>query len=278
MTIVVRRTGALGDVILVTPVLRRLRQENPDRLIRVETAYPDVFKGNDALAIPPTHCALAPAKLINLDMAYERRPHMHIVDAYMQEAFGDSGDPAQKQQCLTFSRRPIFNSGPKHRYVAVHAAVAGWSNRTLPRTTWVHVVQLLQLEGFWPILVGTERDNIDAQVTRFFTPDLSAQATLIASCACFIGSDSGLLHVAGATATPIVGVFTCAKPEYRLPWRGGALGGGCEGVAPDLDCVGCLARVPPPITVESCERGDLACVGAVKPEAIVAAALRMVEG
>ena len=41
--ILVRRTGAFGDVICTTPVVRRLRQENPDSEIDVDTQYPQVF-------------------------------------------------------------------------------------------------------------------------------------------------------------------------------------------------------------------------------------------
>ena len=42
-SILVRRTGAFGDVIDTTPVVRRLRQENPDAEIDVDTQYPHVF-------------------------------------------------------------------------------------------------------------------------------------------------------------------------------------------------------------------------------------------
>jgi hypothetical protein len=42
-SILVRRTGAFGDVIDVTPVARRLRNENPDAEIDVDTQYPSSF-------------------------------------------------------------------------------------------------------------------------------------------------------------------------------------------------------------------------------------------
>lgn len=253
----VQRGGALGDVVLTTPIIRRLRREYPDAFIQIETAYSEVFKNNPHLNVDPDKETI---RNINLNLAYERCPNMHIVETYMREAFGDAGDPAERQQELFFPQRRLFKEG-KHRLVAVHAAVAGWKNRTLPRETWRAVVDGLYARGYRPILVGTPYDDIaDCEVIRLHAADLLGQAQLIASCEAFIGSDSGLLHVAGATDTPIVGVFTCARPETRLPWRHGELGWRCAAVVPDLDCVGCLARRAPPVTTEHCERGDRACV------------------
>ena len=259
---VLRRTAALGDVVLATPVLRRLRQENPLAKITVQTAYPDVFANNpacDVLLSPgaPVHPA---ATLIDLDMAYERLPRMHIVDAYLTHVFGDCMQPPPPEM-FVLRKMP---RAPK--LIAVHATNAGWRNRTLPREVWRDVVLALQADGYSVVLVGTERDRLDGvDCSTFYLPHLQAQAALIASCALFVGSDSGLLHVAGAVGTPVVGVFTCAAPEYRMP-RNGLPG---AAVWPTLDCVGCLHDRLPPVTTEFCARGDNACVRAVTAHGIV---------
>lgn len=216
---------------------------------------------------------------VDLDLAYERRPGMHVVEAYMEEAFGvaDAKAPAMRQE-LFFDRRPLFAPDPRRPFVAVHAAGGGWRNRTLPRATWEKTIDGLYRAGMRPILVGTERDDVPGVACpRMFVPDLHAQARLIHSCAGFVGSDSGPLHVAGATdAGAIVGVFTCVRPELRLPFRDG-----CAGVAPrGLDCLFCQERRTPPVTDEACEHGDTwmenACVGAVDADDIVETVVRMV--
>jgi ADP-heptose:LPS heptosyltransferase len=275
--ILVRRMGALGDVILTTPVIHRLRRENPDAEIVVHTAYPQVFNGNPHIYVAAHLVSNLGVfdRVIDLNLAYEKRPKDHIVEAYMLEAFGDRGEPCERQQELYFLKRsPLRNGTP---YVVVHAARAGWSNRTLPRSTWLAVVDGIKEAGFRPIIVGTERDDLPGNhVARVMSTNLELNAELIDNAACFVGSDSGLLHVAGATRAPIVGVFTCAMPHLRLPWRDGLLGKNCMAIMPDLPCVGCLHRRPSPVTTEWCERGDNVCVDTVKAEAIVAAVVKMI--
>ena len=284
MRILVRRSGALGDVVLTTPIIRRLRRENPDAEIGVQTAFTGVFQ-NSRHRITVTNQNPLPYpwtpdggldRLIDLDLAYEKRPTMHIVQAYMQEAFGDSGEPDDLHQEMAFGKVEPWG-GPR-RVVAVHAAKAGWRNRTLPEATWLKVVKMLQDEGCFPILVGSMKDALpNARAASFHSGDIMQQAAMISRCRCFIGSDSGLLHVAGATNTPIVGVFTSVMPAYRLPWREGVHGFHCASVMPNLDCVGCTGRQPAPITVETCERGEIVCTGMVSAEEIVEASLRLMD-
>lgn len=273
--IVVRRSGALGDVILTTPVIRRLAFEYPKARIGVETYYRDVFRNNPLVFPPPEDYGYD--SLINLNLAYELRPSMHIVEAYMLQAFGDEGKPEDLQQELFLPERPQIRLNPARTYVAVHAAQAGWKNRTLPSATWKEVCERLQRAKLVPILVGTERDMWPLPVPKLSIPDIIIQASMISFCACFVGSDTSLLHAAGATMVPIVGVFTSVRPEYRLPYRNGVLGFRCKAVVPDLPCVGCHARQPVPTTTESCEVGGIPCVRAVSAKVIVDAVLEIIE-
>lgn len=311
MKILVRRMGALGDVVLTTPVVRKLRLEYPDAEIVVQTGYPAVYYDN-----PHVNFLLHPAtgevlrrvqdvsvddiskmsneiikryqdddfdKVIDLDMSYENFPDMHIVQAYMLEAFGslveDTWQYDNYQQELFFDHKVMWPK--KEPMIAVHASASGWKNRTLPRGTWISVINTLQTFRMRIILIGTPRDALDMSMLRepafvYQEPDIHHQAQIIHNTACFVGSDSGLLHVAGATDTPIVGVFTSVHPRYRLPYRPG-LGDGCTAVMPvELDCIGCHGRRPPPVTTEACERGDLACVSMVKAVDIVEAVRNMV--
>lgn len=143
----------------------------------------------------------------------------------------------------------------------------------------------LRARGCFPLMVGTMRDALPgARAASFHSGDVLTQAAMIARCACFVGPDSGLLHVAGATDTPIVGVFTSVSPLYRMPLRGNPFAGPSwrstfVAVRPlGLGCLDCQARQPAPATTEHCERGDFACAAAVRAEDIVEAAMRLIEG
>ena len=268
MNIVMQRTGALGDVILTTPILRRLRRENPDACISIYTAYPDVFRNNPHVGGTPV--ADEPPRIVNLDLAYERRPHIHIVEAYMLEAFGDAGDP-QDRLPEVFPRATI---ALPPRTIAVHAAMAGWRNRTLPRQMWHDLIEwLVMAMDYRVILVGTVKDAVSdatlhiggwkavSPVTQFHINDLFAQAAVIKSCAAFIGSDSGLLHLATAVGTPAVGLFTSVDPALRMPLNAS----NCRAVAADIPCAGCHHLQPAPATTESCTNtgNPLGCLGAI---------------
>ncbi len=276
-TILVNRTGALGDVVLTTPIVRRLKHENPDAEIHIRTGYSDVFRDNPHVMRVwkpderPDH-----DRLVELDLAYERKPLMHVVDAYFIETFGyPLKNLYDSQQELFYRKLPRpRNVRPM---VAVHAARAGWRSRTLPEKTWLEVCRLLKEVGMRPLLVGTMRDELRGSGHMgFHHPDLLAQAAAIARCDCFVGSDTGLLHVAGATDTPIVGVFTAVDPAYRLPYREN-----CIAVVPEgMDCLFCHGRREPPATTESCELSSqdrFACARTVRPEQIVGAVLDILE-
>lgn len=267
MRILVRRMGALGDVVLTTPIVRRLRRENPDAEIGVQTAYPDVYRNS-----PHRLTVFQPGPLpypwtpeggldhtIALDLAYERRPDLHIVQAFMLAAFDDEGDPADhRQELFPAGIAPFFDGT---RVIAVHAAKAGWRSRTLPEATWVAVTEGIRNRGLFPLMVGSMRDALPkAKAAAFHSHDILAQMRMIEKCACFIGSDSGLTHVAGASDVPIVCAFTSVLPALRMPRRYGRMNWRFEAVVPDLDCIGCLARAPVPTTTEPpCERSDYAC-------------------
>ena len=93
-TILIRRAGALGDVLMATPVLRRMRQENPGARIIFSTLQGQALVGNpdvDLVTHETPHCD----RYVNLDMVYESNPKMHATEAYMRAAFGDPGDPSE---------------------------------------------------------------------------------------------------------------------------------------------------------------------------------------
>jgi lipopolysaccharide heptosyltransferase II len=88
---------------------------------------------------------------------------------------------------------------------------------------------------------------------------------LIVRAALYIGGDSGPLHMAATTRTPIVGVYGPTLPVRSAPWRNPAMV--TESVEVDgLDCRPCDQRV--------CVPGDFRCLTQIGVDAVAGAAER----
>ena len=281
------RTGALGDVLLSTPIARRLRAENPNAVIDVATACPAAYVNNPHVnSVVRQWRKESYDQIVDLDLAYERDPHVHIIDAYSAVAFGDISGNKSTVLVPTVTDSEVVRrvmqeeSIDPARAVVVHMAMT-WKNRTWPKESWAQVVAKLLSEGCVVVQVGAGGDFSFS--SRQGLVDLTNRLTihqiadLIARSRCFVGNDSGLLHVAGTTTTPIVGLFTSVRADLRLPHRDGAYGGRCVGLEPEIDCKGCHHREPPPVTFSNCRRGDFACLGLIKPQAVVDAVLGQLE-
>jgi ADP-heptose:LPS heptosyltransferase len=88
---------------------------------------------------------------------------------------------------------------------------------------------------------------------------------LAARAAVYIGGDSGPLHVAATTRTPIVQLFGPTLPERSMPWRSPAY----YAEAVDMGSLRCR-----PCHQRTCEPGDFRCLTGITPERVVAAAER----
>jgi predicted lipopolysaccharide heptosyltransferase III len=102
-----------------------------------------------------------------------------------------------------------------------------------------------------------------ARIVRTGEFDLSELRALVDRAALYIGGDSGPLHIAATTDTPIVALFGPTLAERSMPWRvptarAIAVDGG------ELPCRPCHQR--------HCVPGDFRCLTAISPTMVVAAA------
>jgi lipopolysaccharide heptosyltransferase II len=95
--------------------------------------------------------------------------------------------------------------------------------------------------------------------------DLPELRSLIACAALYIGGDSGPLHIAATTGTPIVALLGPTLPERSMPWRSARCFAEAVDAGP-LPCRPCRQRV--------CAPGDFRCLTTIGPERVVAAAER----
>ena len=110
------------------------------------------------------------------------------------------------------------------------------------------------------------------RIVAFGEFDLAELRALVGRSRLFVGGDSGPLHIAATTRTPVVGLYGPTLAERSAPWRDPAIPTislGIEG----LPCRPCEQRV--------CEPGDFRCLTTLRPEDVITAAelaLNMEEG
>lgn len=96
--------------------------------------------------------------------------------------------------------------------------------------------------------------------------DLSELRALVERASLYIGGDSGPLHVAATTQTPIVALFGPTLPDRSMPWRDPAAGAIAIDAGP-LPCRPCHQR--------QCVPGDFRCLTLISPNMVIDAAERL---
>lgn len=264
-TILVKRIGALGDVLEATAITARLREEDPDHYIDVLTACVPAFKGNPH--VNATHQTRETYdRLIDLDGAFESRLRQdHPIDAYSEVAFGDRLTPHK----LVFRAEPVvpINYG---RMVVLHPA-RSWPIRTLPHSFWQRLTECLRDHNYDVAITGTHQDwELSECIDYRGRLNLAQQAGLITAACCFICSESGPMILAQATRTPIIPLLTMIPPEHVVHVRAGGPGWRWHPVRANVPCIGCATRQPEETTSFGCiERHyPIPCVASFDPAAI----------
>ena len=104
------------------------------------------------------------------------------------------------------------------------------------------------------------------RIVEFGEFNLGELRALIGRSRLFVGGDTGPLHIAATTSTPIVGIYGPTLPARSAPWRDRSIP--TESVElHDLACRPCDQR--------ECAPGDFRCLTSLKPEDVISAAERV---
>ena len=180
------------------------------------------------------------------------------------------------------ARLRAFGITPSHTLVVIHVS-AGNPFRRWPAESFVDlVVGLAQNDGDRSVLLTSGPSEKDAagHIAAAARQRLGARAdhvvndaefgvaelrALASRSAVYIGGDSGPLHIAATTHTPIVALFGPTMPERSMPWRAGRWFAESVDAGP-LPCRPCRQRI--------CEPGDFRCLTRIAPERVMEAAER----
>lgn len=265
--ILVIRPAALGDVIMTTGIVRALKQRYPQAAIDVATNDFYVFSNSPYIryAGPADRFDRSQYDLVvDLEMAYELNPRMHTIDAYAAKAGIDPATTDLHTELFVQPEHHAFLAqvGLPEKFVVVHQRHHPWTSRNLPRIFHIDLMnEIFSQTGHAVVQIGSKGDHtfgtIDGllyDLTRHLS--LHQTAALISRAKAFIGVDGGPMHIAATTNTPIIGLFTSVKSQYREPRNRNAP---YIGIASDIECYGCVENQPAPVTRYECVRGDDEC-------------------
>jgi ADP-heptose:LPS heptosyltransferase len=112
------------------------------------------------------------------------------------------------------------------RFVALHPFAAS-RDRCVPLHEWAALAAELSHRGLPILWIGTTRELDDVRAVvpadgaafsdRLGNATLAETAAALSLASLFVGHDSGPLHVAGAFAVPVVGVFAPGQPLRTFP-------------------------------------------------------------
>lgn len=212
--IVVSRNGALGDVLLVTPILRRIKQERPMSQIFVRTACPAVLSGNTVVSSILGNSANPDGALIvDLNMSYENMQNTHYIDAYAKRLFDATGIDGVKRELEFYISEKDRRFGEKFKgYTAIHVGPTTWPSRNWCRDKWQPLIDMI---GGNIVIVGhADGSKLERCVDMRGRTTVHQMGGVLSHCKCLITIDSLPLHVAQAVGCPVVGIFGVSDPQY----------------------------------------------------------------
>lgn len=269
--ILIKRFEAMGDILMSTPIIRKLYNDRSGKCLidyQLYDTHQQILKYNPYIRnILGINDQLTDVynMSINLDLVYEKKPKIHVIDAFAELVFGHSNIDKSLDLFTNELNRQQADKVKKsinNDYIVFHARNYPGASRNISLLFWQDLVKTVLMETNVSIaFIGQGNDayffrdeprTIDLR-NQF---DILTTKEIISSAKIFVGSDTGTLHVAATTNTDIVGLFTSVRAEYRQPFRSK---GRFIPVAANIPCYGCQENFTPPVVQINCMRNDYEC-------------------
>jgi lipopolysaccharide biosynthesis protein/GT2 family glycosyltransferase/ADP-heptose:LPS heptosyltransferase/tetratricopeptide (TPR) repeat protein len=271
----VHRRGALGDVLLVSPILKALRKKYPNDEIVVTSDYPEIIAGNPFVDDVMKSSSMLPGFDHVFDLQYENLPDEHIVDAYARAAGLTISDRTpeiylgqdERAACVQFLESCGLDLEKKF---CVMQITSGWHLRDWPTDRFRDVARALEWDDISSVILGQSPDPaIDFGIDLRGRTSIREAAAIIEKCTLLVTIDSSLMHMGYAFRRPTISLFGCTDPEKRVPdWaRSTAL-------YSDVECRGChhRQRPVPIVTAPSCPWETVRCMDRLASDRVIAVA------
>lgn len=191
-SVVVRRMGAMGDVLALEPVLRWFHNRGYWVYLETSPYFEGLFDGHDfPIKAAREKDQRVPVEYYNLDLSYESVPGKNHTLAYF-DFCGIKETPSKPN--LKKSGAKLFD-----KYVVFHISQRPEPYRNIYGVDWGAIRTLFQENGYLCVEIG-ERPSGDFLYVH--TPNMSIMKTIIAHADFFVGIDSGPSNIAVAMDVP----------------------------------------------------------------------------
>lgn len=192
-TVIIKRSAAIGDIILLEPVMRWFSLNGYNVVLDIPIQFFDLYSEH---YFPVKHISQFNRKMIareiNLDRSYEVRPGRPYLESYFE--FCGIKDYTLSRPALY----PIVSNETKlfRKYAVIHIDSRSTPHRNIYDVNWLTVRKHLETRGFEVIQVGRmphqkagiEMNTVGIRFLKF----------IISGCDLFIGIDSAPAHIAVA--------------------------------------------------------------------------------
>jgi ADP-heptose:LPS heptosyltransferase len=210
-TVIIKRTAALGDILLTEPVMRYYAYKGYNVVLDIPAEFFDLFANH---YFPVKHISkfdkgrITPEKVINLDHAYEVKPRQNRLKSYFE--FCGIKDYKLSRPILF----PLVDEKTKlfKKYAVLHIDNKNMPHRNIFNVNWRAVKRHLEAYGYTVFQIGKEEHPVVG--IEINTASIAFLKFFIAGCDLFLGIDSGPLNIAMAYNKPCVGFFGSVNPEY----------------------------------------------------------------
>lgn len=210
-TIVLKRSGAMGDIIMMEPVIAELLKQDFNVVLDIPTPMWDLYRDYQPKIkhISQFDANRITALYYNMDMVYESNQKRPYLESYFK-AVGINNPVLRNSQLYPkYTRdKKIFN-----KYVVLHIDERPNPYRNVYGIKWEVVIRRLNSLGFTVIQVGQGAFNPIKGAVGMNTPTIGFLKWVIGTADLFIGVDSGPAHLAVSQNVPSVIFFGSVTPE-----------------------------------------------------------------
>jgi len=202
----------LGDEIMALPVLHALRQQYPFDLIEVWTNYPDLFRLN-----PEIDIINGPGNSPDRYLLLRGAPRDTYRPAHYASIAGIRGSLPRPALHFATWDTPLLKEIPRSAKATIALAPqTTWPTKTWPKARWTELTARLADRGATFVELGVGEAIIPNALNLCGRTSVRDAACVLRHVDLLIACDNGLLHLALASGTQVLGLYGATDPDFYI--------------------------------------------------------------